>query len=1669
MLSSEGNDSEDEMTIDTNANSTAQLRHVFRDNLRIELPRLQSSSSMPSSGAVEVRPTSPQTAVYRPDDEPYARIGSIYSPLHTESTIMELSSQKSATALLKADVTSRHLSYLVSGSAMRRKETCCMNTDHQSAPAKKKSSLAVFTNMIRKSLPAQSQPRELSYVPDQASTGDADGDTLKHFGHQASFSNFDLRSTVHTPRTQHPPPDTATVSPDDVAITPSAPPATMPPAPPPTGAAAGVVASPPLSPDTEDSSESSQQTVGMDLVLQEASKVHGIRLSWLLYSIITIVFALFVMLFFLISYSASHALGLSATQSVQSYAASLISTSEMQRGSLEDLFEVLLSYAFWNSTTPLAADDPRKMSICTQMYSAPMAFGVYNAIGEMLWSTRCDPYEATGLPSELPASVLPSIDALHHADAGNYSMYAYRSYVRDGTTQTVLVMLNKALLGRIFLRTDTRQYSSGVLQHIYAGYLAPEWNTSTVVLSFHTLVPGPRDAVDGASREIGTTLMDAFDSYCDISSPYVWHSVARSSSASHISSTESSDLDEGLISVNSPMPQPKLLHGGSWGLVSRAIICGVLCSSDVGDQCREDNPTNVWFVVDYHAYEEARGSEVTVVGVSSIVAVVLFSIIMFIVYISITVPVNYLKFQIMHAVGSHETSSLLQKKIVRWTHQLWLGDLTAIARSVHILSLCFQLNKRYVPEHALRNHANQLYLQRQKFNFLNNIELCDDVERCDSDSEEEVEIISQLMGATTVMHSDSNFLWHFNASAANEESTAATAAATASSAELQRLDSRPLPTSQTLSLHQSMDQVYSGDLTSIHKGFGDSSARLLDASVSLGPVGELDGTLNDHEPSLRMSDLHSRAPQAMFVRQSSDTTILCLRVPHVEVAYQMNYSLAAIQHRRIMKFLLYRIRRRKGMIFHRTGDCLGVIWNAFESCPNHVEYAAVCAQEIANAFGQLRMDGLNVGIVLHQGPIISGTIECSRTAFITVFGEGARQALALADLAVTLSGLNVLITEAVKQALASSYESNIVDVIQLPNLSHPLLLFELCGRRQVSTLPLSSSSPPSPILSPFTVEYAKVFSYFRNHKFTESLQGITELRCNYPNQCEHLLRRLESLSTYFMAHPSVLPCPYYRPYPLWVNYEGLAKAGFLNETQFESSSRSVLLRSQPRGSQVIYDKVPYVLDDNDYIRDFKQELQDNVRRLGTPAQGSPRLSSRKGPSSTVDESSGCPTRSLLPSPALRAASPPPLRLNDGLVWGSSPVLSGDGDEVEDSNGGGSSASDAIELPTPLPTPSHGSSRLRCISLPAATRVRTVVESQSLHDVLAMSQRFSMTHSFTKKPPVALGASPDLEPVPHLLDSVTPGTSVQSSTVAEATSCSFIQSAGMSLQDMAGEARSLYLSQDGLPTEINAKNGTTYMRSTRILGKGSFGSVYLGMDIHSGKLVAIKFLPLPSDEAGMQGIEAEVLIMQRVKDPHVVEFISYAFQEDTIVVVIECMLAGSLQNMISAFHCIPNTTARVFMRDVMRGISKLHSMGVIHRDVKPQNVLLSMSGTCKISDFGASAWLQELARKDSQGQVLGTPVYLAPEAARGNPLKESDIWSCGIMFLQLITGALPYTPEQLSLEAPVLVYQIGCGMVRPHISPLLNELDAAFAKACLQSEPSKRLKADALLQLPLFTV
>ncbi|KAG5505654.1 hypothetical protein JKF63_04989 [Porcisia hertigi] len=1435
-----------------------------------------------------------------------------------------------------------------------------------------------------------------------------------------------------------------------------------------------------------ESSDSSQHGIATDFFLQDASKIRGLRLTWLLYLLIVMVIVLLVLVLVQITYETNRMLTQSATEVVQVQAASLLNGAGMQQYELEKLFGLMRNINVTNIVPNSALDRIAHDSICSSLFHAPIAFALYSATGKLEWKRLCKQYESFDLPARFPETVMPDMESVRVVDYGEVAL-AYRTFSSSGIVETYMVMMNKETLGLSLMNNRMVRYSVATLESVVAVFFVRGWNTTHLTVLFHTLRKAASTYTDTPTLPSAAALVAIFDSVCVAESPYVWHTVLMPKNTSEGANLPIGMADDWPATTSNPIPRPHLEYKRSWSQLSRANLCGVQCTSAEGDKCALDNPTNVWFLVDHPlTHQYSSQTTVTIIGAVSIVAVVIFSVVLLLVYISITVPVSYLRCQLMRAAGCKKIETLWQRRIVRWTHRLWLADLTSITRSIYTLSLCFRLNKKYVPDHVLRNHARRPYMRRRKAGFLYDVEGDPAVEDS-TDSEDEAHSPQPLLAGVSAALpiSDAHFLWNFSR-AHDVDQTSHTALESGMKCPTVGAKISGGPTlaeeaSPAYALRPLLPSTSHEMVTPCGKAPPAMSGATMpcDVSHSLGGFGGLDdtvGTLEASATAAASTKIHNSS-DIMNIRRDYESTVLCIRILGVEMAYLINYSGAVCQHRRLMRVLLHRIRRHKGALFHCAGDSLGAVWNAFESCSNHAEGAAVCAQEIANAFAPYRSEGLHIGMVLHQGTLVCGTVEYSTTAFVTAFGDGPREALAVAELAATVNTLNVLVTEPVKQALSGLYDCNIVDVIQLPNSSHPLLLFELSGSRAPERLQYDTPLE-TPSRAQFSIEYARAFAQFRNHEFSEALESIQKLRAHNSSCNAHLLRRLERLCLFYSTQSTVLPFPYHRSFPVWSNYEAIAQAGLRgNPHLMASRSESLLVLSRNRG--LVYQRVPELRDDMDCIRDFKQELQANMRRLGSPQQ-----SKRHRSAPAMDDFSTSTYHSTQLSLPMRPMSLP-TPAGDGLplvVSGNIPnprtatvsTLSRYVDPLNSAVGMGSSPLPPIHVVTATTLESIQEPPLAAVTAKEKKEGpnspdQSSSEASSSVCVPFLSGPFSR-HGIRNLPSVFLPSNSDLaDACPALLQSAVIQIDSTHSTVhAEDINASIIQSAGLSFEETYG-MRSFCVRKENLPAAIKAKNGTTYLRSSRILGKGSFGCVYLGMDAHSGRLIAIKFLPLPSDEAGMKVIEAEVLTLQRVNDSHVVQLLSYAFEGDNIVIFMECMLAGSLQNIISSFRTIPSSTARVFMRDILRGLGKLHSMGIIHRDMKPQNVLLSFTGHCKISDFGASAWLQELARKESEGEVFGTPVYLAPEAARGNPEEKSDIWSCGIMFLQMITGHLPYSPEQLASGAAALVYQIGSGITKPKIPDNLNVLDVEFVYACLDDDPSRRTSVAGLLQLAIFTV
>jgi serine/threonine-protein kinase len=188
-----------------------------------------------------------------------------------------------------------------------------------------------------------------------------------------------------------------------------------------------------------------------------------------------------------------------------------------------------------------------------------------------------------------------------------------------------------------------------------------------------------------------------------------------------------------------------------------------------------------------------------------------------------------------------------------------------------------------------------------------------------------------------------------------------------------------------------------------------------------------------------------------------------------------------------------------------------------------------------------------------------------------------------------------------------------------------------------------------------------------------------------------------------------------------------------------------------------------------------------------------------------------------------------------------------------------------------------------------------------------------------------------------------------------------------------------------------------------LGAGGFGTVYLALDRLLNRKVALKIPHHQTDEAGLL---LEPRIMAALKHPNIVELITVEKKDDTFFMVLEYVDGDSLDKLIRRERTLAPARALEIAIDVCTAIGFSHTHQVIHRDLRPANILLTRDGVAKVTDFGTSRFL-ELQKEGFARTRIGSPPYMAPEHFRGRAVFQSDLWSLGITLYEMLTGTVPF--------------------------------------------------------------
>ncbi|MDX2257886.1 MAG: serine/threonine-protein kinase [Hyphomicrobiaceae bacterium] len=251
----------------------------------------------------------------------------------------------------------------------------------------------------------------------------------------------------------------------------------------------------------------------------------------------------------------------------------------------------------------------------------------------------------------------------------------------------------------------------------------------------------------------------------------------------------------------------------------------------------------------------------------------------------------------------------------------------------------------------------------------------------------------------------------------------------------------------------------------------------------------------------------------------------------------------------------------------------------------------------------------------------------------------------------------------------------------------------------------------------------------------------------------------------------------------------------------------------------------------------------------------------------------------------------------------------------------------------------------------------------------------------------------------------------------------------------------------------------------IIGRGAIGVVYRGFDPDIERIVAIKtlrreVLSSVEDQRGLlQRFASEARSAGRCQHPNIVTVFDYVEQEGTPYIVMEYVDAGTLENVTRSGTLLPVSQVCEIMMQLLSALGHAHEKGVVHRDVKPANILCPAATSIKVTDFGVARF-QDLGLTQAGSSALGTPNYMSPEQFLGREVDgRSDLFAAGIILFQLLTGTKPF----IAADIPELMRKL-LNNSPPALSSLRPELAQPFddvVQKALARNPTDRYEtADA---------
>lgn len=244
----------------------------------------------------------------------------------------------------------------------------------------------------------------------------------------------------------------------------------------------------------------------------------------------------------------------------------------------------------------------------------------------------------------------------------------------------------------------------------------------------------------------------------------------------------------------------------------------------------------------------------------------------------------------------------------------------------------------------------------------------------------------------------------------------------------------------------------------------------------------------------------------------------------------------------------------------------------------------------------------------------------------------------------------------------------------------------------------------------------------------------------------------------------------------------------------------------------------------------------------------------------------------------------------------------------------------------------------------------------------------------------------------------------------------------------------------------------------LIGVGKFGRVYIAMNITTGDLIAVKQMTNEN-----KSFNREINSLKDLDHVNIVQYLGYEIGDTQSSIFLEYVSGGSIGHLLRKYGRLDEDVAKFLTIQMFQGLSYIHSKGLLHCDLKADNLLLETNGILKISDFGISKSTQDLTSKMA---FQGTIFWMAPEIINDKKYdKKVDIWSSGCVLIEMFTGDRPWK----SFEIEAVLYKLGREKVVPPIPKEIRSTMSAeskdFIRSCLQIDPKERPEARELLREP----